>query len=123
MLKSTESGQLLHYIRSLREIESLLMQAQAGQGGNATARSEHGLPAPWQEVVHMARIAPALLLCLKECRSLLEQTYRTLSVEEEVVLSEGQHAYLETMKNVLFSCEHAIEVASTGPIAPNQTLH
>lgn len=122
MLKSTESGQLLHYISSLREIESLLMQARADQVSNAGARVASGLPAPWKEVVHMARIAPALLLCLRECRSLLDQTYRSLA-EAEDVLSEGEHSYLETMKNVLSSCDHAIEVASTGPIPANQTLH
>jgi len=123
MLKSTESGQLLHYIRSLREIESLLVEARGGQASNAGGRGAPGLPEHWQEVVHMARIAPALLLCLRECRSLLDQTYRTLAVAGEPFLSEGQHSYLETMKNVLASCEHAIEVASTGPIPPSQTLH
>lgn len=123
MLKATGSGQFSYYIRSLKEIESLLIQAQSSQSRDSATHSPPGLPVPWQEVVHMARIAPALLLCLQECKSLLEQTYQSLTPDANTVIGESQQAYLETMKNVLDSCEHAIEVASTGAVPPNQTLH
>jgi hypothetical protein len=123
MLKTTESGKLSYYIRSLREIESLLIQAQTAHGRAPDPQNIASLPLHWQEVFHMARIAPALLLCLKECKSLLEQTYQTLAGDADTLLSENELDYLETMKNVLDSCEQTIEVANNGATPPNQTLH
>ncbi len=126
MLKSTGSGQLSYYIRSLKEIESVLIQTQTARDDELSRPGANGapkLPVPWQEVVHMARIAPALLLCLSECKSLLEQTYQSLAPDRDATLDEGQCAYLEAMRNVLSSCVQTIEVANTGPLPPNQTLH
>lgn len=118
MFKTTESAKLTGYIRSLKEIESLLTMLQAKNNDHSGV----SVPAQWGEICHMARIAPALLQCLQECKSLLEQTHRALS-KSAGELAQGEQNYLETMTNVLFSCDRVIEVALAGAIPHGKTLH
>ena len=118
MPNTTESAKLTSYIRSLKEVEALLIKSlpQNPEG------LDGALPEPFREVCHMARIAPALLQCLAECKSLLEQTHSALS-RRTGATSESEQRYLETMSNVLFSSNRVIEVALAGAIPATKKLH
>lgn len=69
MLKGINGGGLVPYIKTLKEIEAMISHAHSrSDGPNADKRA---LPERWEEVLHMARMAPALLSCLHECQELL----------------------------------------------------
>lgn len=124
MAAQPQANELAHYNSSLKEIEAIIRGIRTG-GGAASIDSPFTLPSKWAEVLHMARIAPGMLSCLRECRHMLDSAFQgaVTNPVPEFDLRDQSGDFLTDLKCLLDTCESVIQVATAGAVPPPEKLH
>lgn len=122
MLKGKNGGGLVPYIKTLREIETMISQAQNLERVTQSGTSHP--PEKWEEVLHMARIAPALLSCLHECQELLTMAMEALTSDPSQSNGAMQTSdLLEEGALVVDYCRKVLTSAAMGVKPAEETVH
>jgi hypothetical protein len=105
---------MMQFVRSIKEMEGLVRQAHQTHAEKRGCRvHEIDIPEQWHSVFHMARVAPALLSCLKEC----------VGVIEDELLEGEEGDPRDALLCLLESCDAVLTVADGGARDSNQVLH
>ncbi len=115
MEPSKVSAPLTQFLTSLKEVEEVLRLRQAPN----THETDKGIPIRWREVVHMARVAPALIDSVKGCKS---------GVDDIIVSLESSQTDLKgismaELRNLSEYCSRIVRLAEQGAGREGESIH
>lgn len=112
MIKSNGiSPSLIKFARSIKEMEGLIRQVHQEKLKSQDLGDD--LPEKWRSVFHMARVAPALANCLKEC---------VCAIESELLNQENGETS-DVLINLLENCDSVLSIVSAGVRPVGHALH
>lgn len=105
--------QTQQFIASLKEVERALKESQSPMDGTV---KDEALPLHWREVFHMARIAPALIDCVKGCGEAVKEMIERGAVQADNV-------YMEELESLWEQCERIVRLAECGAGPESERIH
>jgi hypothetical protein len=112
-MEANKASVPLHrFLTSLKEVEDILKKQSA-------VTEKDDIPLQWREVVHMARIAPALIDCLKGCQDSIRDFLSTIDSEE----ASDPSVAANEIREVMNYCSQIIQVAEHGAGPEKEAVH